>query len=184
LLSAELSDPNDLQTVELYTQSGEKYNPPDGAKLFVVEAGKSWKIAVACDDGVAPNPDMQQGERELYSIANGARKAKIYLAADGKIEFENDNCKIAVNNDGKIEVDFSSELVVNAGTDSAVRFSELKAGFDQLKNDFNSFLNSFTLHKHTLVTAGSGTSGPPEPPPPVQSSASVDASEISEIKVP
>jgi hypothetical protein len=184
LLTAVISDPNDKQTVELFTQSGQKYNPPDGAKLFVVESGKSWKIAVACDDGVAPNPDMAQGDSELYSIANGERKAKIYLAADGKIEFENDNCKIAIDNDGKIEIDFSSELVVNSGTDNAVRFSDLKAGFDQLKTDLNAFIQKYGPHTHTGGVAAGGLTGSPNPPIPLDSTATIDAAKIDEIKVP
>ena len=50
-------------------------------------------------------------------------------------------------------------------SDFMVRFSELKAGFDQLKSDFNT-------HSHTAH----GT------PPTTPSTASVDSCKIDEIK--
>ena len=64
-------------------------------------------------------------------------------------------------------------MEINGNADFAVAFNDLKSGFDTLKSDFNTFL--------THVHGGSGT---PPVPPAVPSTASVDASKISTIKVP
>jgi hypothetical protein len=62
-----------------------------------------------------------------------------------------------------------------------VRFNELKSGFDQLKQDVNSFITTkYNLHQHvetggtTDVTVLTGTS----------STASIDNAKITKIEVP
>jgi hypothetical protein len=97
MLQVELSDPDDKQWVELFTQSGEDYNPPNDSTVIVVEAGDAWKIAIATDDGIAPSVD--QGERELYSIdATGLlKKVTIKLLKNGDLEIGNGIGTITMN---------------------------------------------------------------------------------------
>lgn len=89
-------------------------------------------------------------------------KARIYFRNNGKITF-------------KIED--------QEGGDFAVRFNELKAGYDELKQDHNDLIaayNAFLVHVH-------GASGTPPVPPAVPespSTASIDDAKISEIELP
>lgn len=76
------------------------------------------------------------------------------------------------------------DIIFNSGSDNAVRFSELKTGFDQLKQDFNKFVTTiYNVHVHpgvlsggasTLITTNVGTS----------TTASIDNAKIDNIKVP
>jgi hypothetical protein len=85
------------------------------------------KGAVAVSDDLAPEVDP--GEREIYSTDNPAteKKARIKLGSD-------------------------SVVTINQGTDFAVRYSALEAAFNQLKSDFD-------LHVHGGVTVGGGSTG-------------------------
>ena len=86
--------------------------------------------------------------------------------SDGNIQ-----ATVFFRNDGNLEV--------NGNSDNMVRYSELKAGFDQLKADFNSFVTTYNTHVHpspaggsTGVTPSSGSA----------SSADIAASKIDNVK--
>ena len=115
LLQVQITDPDDIQTVEQMTQSGEDTNPANGAKVVIVQNGVSYKMAIAVDDGIVPT--MNPGEKKLYSISSGAIQAFINLLANGDIE-------------------------LNGNAKSAVSFAELKTAFDQLKSDFDTHIHS------------------------------------------
>lgn len=51
----------------------------------------------------------------------------------------------------------TTQVELNGNTNFAVKYTELKTAFDQLKSDLNS-------HVHTGVTTGGGSSGPPATP--------------------
>lgn len=125
LLQVEISDPDDLQTVQLMTAGGDDYSPPDGSIAVIVKSGDSWKMAVAVDDNVEPADDLEKGERELYSSDGGARKAKLRLKKDG-------------------------QQVLNDGGDTAVAFSRLQTAFDQLKSDFDALVAKYNPHVHPV----------------------------------
>lgn len=83
---------------------------------------------------------------------------------------------IHLKNDGVIQI--------NGDNDNAVRYSELKKGFDSLKSDFNKLVNAFNSHVHATAAVG-----PPVPPTPIPSVipaktslASIDKSKIDDIK--
>ncbi len=115
LLTVEITETDDIQTVELMRQAGEDTNPPDGSKVLILSVGDAWKIAVASDDGIVPS--VNPGEKKLYSTNSGAIQAFINLLADGTIE-------------------------INGSTDFAVRFTALETAFNQLKSDLNSHVHS------------------------------------------
>jgi hypothetical protein len=155
LLQVVVSDPEDVQTVELIRQAGEDYNPPKGSRVIILDLGSAWQVGVAVDDGITPEVD--EGERELFSSVGGVKKAKFKLNKEG-------------------------ELVLNDGTDFGVAFNELKSGFDQLKNDYNTFLSQiFNLHTHTSAAPGSPTGVPV--PVGTSSTASVDGAKVTKVRI-
>jgi len=95
-------------------------------------------LIVICYFDEVSKKALEIGEKRIYSTNEGALAASLFLSKDGV-------------------------LVLNEGEDFAVKYNELKAGFDQLKNDYNSFLNSFNLHTHGVISLGNPTSTPIKP---------------------
>ena len=137
---------NDSQVLHCFAP-GIEVNPADGSNLVLAQIG-GFTVAVG---GVNQEiePDVERGEIRFYSTDDAGKiiKAIIKFKADGTLE-------------------------LNGATDSAVKFAELKSGFDSLKSDFNSFLT----HVH-------GLSGTPPVPPALPSTASVDSSESADVKI-
>ncbi|MHA1287295.1 MAG: hypothetical protein ACTSPB_07815 [Candidatus Thorarchaeota archaeon] len=130
LMEVEITDPDDLQDVELMRMAGVDSNPPANSLCFIVQSGESWKIAVAVNDNIesAAGP----GEHEIYSSDGGVKKASAYFKSDGT-------------------------LILNFGNDNAVRFSELETAFNQLKADHDDLVTKFLAHIHTTTaTIGLG----------------------------
>lgn len=115
MLQVEISDPDDIQSVQLMNQSGEETNPPNDSQVIVVSIGESFKVAVAADDNIIPT--MAIGERKIYSTSAGAVSAFINLLASGVIE-------------------------INGNGEFAVGFTAMKAAFDQLISDFDLHIHS------------------------------------------
>lgn len=133
LLEVELTDPDDIQTVELLTEMGLDYRPTDDSAVVVLSLGPAWKVAIACDDRVTKT--MDKGEKEIYSLVGTTKKASIKWLADGVLE-------------------------LNGNEDFAVRFNELKTAFDQLKSDFDDHTHVTTA---TISTGPAGAISPPSP---------------------
>lgn len=108
LLQVVVSDDDDVQTVELI--GSDEFNPVDGTKVLLVDITPSWVVAVAADDLIPPEIDV--GERRIYSSDGVGRKATILWKNNGQLE-------------------------LNGKGDFAVRFSKLEEGFNQLVADFN-----------------------------------------------
>lgn len=117
LLQVEVSDADDIQTVELMTQAGDEYSPIDGAKVLLVQLGPAWVVAVTGDDLMPPG--ITEGERRTYSQVGGTRKASIYWRTSGQLE-------------------------LNGTGDHAVRFAALETAFNQLKSDFDGHAGHFS----------------------------------------
>lgn len=84
LLQVQISDDQDVQTVELFGPSGEDTAPANGSRVVILSIGNAWKIAIGVDDGITPT--AAAGEKILYAINNGSIAAKIHLKADGKCD--------------------------------------------------------------------------------------------------
>jgi len=133
LLQVEITDPDDVQNVELFRQSGEDYNPRDDARVMIVDLGEALKIAIACDDGIEPSVDP--GERELYSIdSTGAKSAY---------------CRF--NDDGTV--------TLNGEGDNAVRFAPLEDAINELKTKLNDLITAYNAHTHLVAGALGGGPG-------------------------
>jgi phage baseplate assembly protein V len=131
--------------------------PPNGGEAVVVylNGNRDHGVAVAVDSAVDRPKDLRDGEVELYS------KHGHYLF------FKNDGV---------------AHLMGDA--DFAVAFNDLKAGFDQLKNDLNTFITTtFNAHVHPGVMAGPASTGP-TPTPGIATAASIDAAKVDEVKLP
>ena len=155
LLQVQITDADDVHTVEYMSPPGEDSNPPDGAKVLIIDVGRAYKIAIAADDNISPS--MAEGEKKLYSISEGSIAAFINFLSSGIVE-------------------------INGNDDFAVRYNELETGFNQLKADFNNFVTSvFNAHNHPTAPNGpvstpsvSGSS----------SAADISAAKVDEVKLP
>ena len=157
LLTVELSDSDDIQTIEYYDDGGRDYRPPDGAEVVVIDVSPSHRVAIAVDDLFEST--VAKGEQELYSTdaAGTSKAATVYLKNDGTIE-------------------------ILDNTDFAVRYSILKSGFDKPKADFDTFVTTvYNVHTHTSPAGGS--TGVPAALG-AASPADISGCKIDEIKVP
>lgn len=89
LLQVEISDPDDVQTVQLMNPAGENSNPPDGSQVLIIDIGSAFKVAVATDDGI--EPFGSPGDKQIYSVDGGLIKAFINLLTSGNIELNGNN---------------------------------------------------------------------------------------------
>ena len=84
LLQVEMTDPDDIQTVEYMSSAGDDTIPPEGSLVTILSVGSAWKIAIASNDGIAP--EMDEGERKIYSSSGGMVKAFINFMKNGNLE--------------------------------------------------------------------------------------------------
>lgn len=111
LLQVEITDPDDVQTIEQAIQVNDDTNPPLNSEVLVLSVSPAFKLAIVLNDGIEPT--MEPGERKIYSTENGAIKAFVNLLKTGIIE-------------------------INGDADFAVRYNALQTAFDELKSAFNS----------------------------------------------
>lgn len=93
MLQVEITDSDDIQTVELRNTSGEDNNPVNGLQVLILDVGSAFKLAIATDDGITPS--MLPGEKKIYSIDAGTISAFINFFLGGIIEI-NGNADFAV----------------------------------------------------------------------------------------
>ena len=155
LLQVQITDADDIHTVEYMSPPGEDSNPPDGSKVLIIDVGRAYKVAIAADDNISPS--MEKGEKKLYSISEGAIAAFINFLSSGIME-------------------------INGNSDFAVRYNELETGFNQLKADHDDFVaNVYGLHSH--ATAPTGPVSPPSVLG-AASTADISAAKVEEVKLP
>ena len=153
VLQVEITDDQDVQSVELYRMPGEDYNPSDGTRVLVITIGTS-KAAIAAADVPAVD-DLEKGEREYYSDDGENRLATIRLNAD-------------------------SEVILNKGSETSVRYDKLQTAFDQLKSDHDGLLTYVLAHLHP----GIGVAPTPPVPPLLPSTADITPAESETVKLP
>lgn len=158
MLQVEITDPEDVQAVQLMTQAGEESNPPDGSRVTLVRVNDAFKIAVAVDDGIEPS--MGRGEKKLYSTSSGAIAAFINLLTGGNIE-------------------------LNGNADNAVRYAALESAIDDLADQVNTFIAAFNTHTHSYLP-GPGSATPTAPPaaPGVDVVPDITGSKVDEVTLP
>lgn len=147
ILQVELIEGEDVRSIEIFSSSD--FNPANGTRVYICDVSDSYQVAVATSDGLAPESDP--GEIEIYSTDNPvtAKQARIYLNKDG-------------------------EIILNQGSDFAVRFSALETAFNQFKSDYDA-------HTHPYVDTPVGPSTTSATTP---STADISGAKIEEILVP
>lgn len=131
---------------EFFQLPGIFCKPQDGGQGVVLDCG-GINIVIAGHD-YKFNEDTEKGETLLYSYdASGVLKGKILINKDG-------------------------DIVVNDGTDFAVRYSALETAFNQLKSDFDA-------HVHGGVLVGTASTGATTP-----STADITGAKVEEILIP
>lgn len=157
LLQVRISDPKDIQTIELMTPPGDDSIPPAGSRVVILQPSKSWKIAIANQDSITPQAG--EGEKRLYSQAGGSEQAYIFIKSDGTIE-------------------------VNGNSKTAVRFEDLQTALNTFKNSIESAIaGAITGHIHAVVTPPAGPTGPGSgAAPPV--AVDISAAQAQEVKLP
>ena len=79
-----------------------------------------------------------------------------------------------------VELDATGNVIINGSSDFAVAFNDLKAGFDQLKADFNTHVHAGSSSPAGLCTILS----PAASVPPAPSTATIDAAKVESVKLP
>jgi len=134
ICDVEFQDNEDVRKVQIMNMSGVNVRPRVGQKILVLDLGGGFEIGIATDDMI--DADLEDGEIEIYSIdSNGAKSGKVKIKPNG-------------------------ELVLNDGTDYAVKYSKLESEFNKLKDDFNSHVQNYNSHTHvTTATVDAGLVG-------------------------
>jgi hypothetical protein len=111
LLQVEVSEPDDVQTIELFKSGGLDYNPPTNATVIVLSVTDALQIAVAVNDGVAP--ESEPGEIEIFSVAEyaGEKKARMKFFTDGKAK---------INDGGPAAARVGDQIQITPVTDPAL----------------------------------------------------------------
>lgn len=176
MLSVQMTDGDDVQSVEYYDDGGSDYRPPDGAEVVVIDVSPSHRVAIAVDDLLTPA--VSKGEKEIYSTdtAGTAKAATVLLKNDGTIE-------------------------ILDNTDFAVRYGALETKLAELESNLNALKDDYNAHAHGIPplidsTSGAVTAAPPgaiiaetgvsaaNPPNGATSSVDFTPARIDEIKVP
>lgn len=103
---------------ELYNPPGEDSTPLPEDDCIIIRREEIGQFVIV--GFLVNNPITNPGEKLLYSRNNlGAKKAKIYMKNDGKIE-------------------------INGNSDNLVTFADLKSAFDNFVNTYNSHTHAET----------------------------------------
>ena len=190
LMSKAEIEKNNYRKVELMFAVGFESRPAKTDKLIVIPFGGSQKNLIAIgskNDGLAPL-DVD-GESRMHSTneAGDSILAFLHMNYEGKILIEcNDDFRVIALNDlllnasRDIKANATNEMVLQNGSDYAVRFSAIEALINQIESNFNFFINNtYNLHVHAGV-------GVPNYPIPVSNPISLDPApmKIDDIRVP
>lgn len=149
-----LFGPDDVREKPIAAPYGVDGNPIKKMVGIYAKTGEDGKGVLL--GFIQENALADPGELRLFATdENGVEKAFIWLTNSGTIE-------------------------LNGNADNLVRYSKLKQGFDQLRNDFNSLIADYNGHTHP-VTSAPGTTGPVAVPLS-GSSASIVTSKINDLK--
>lgn len=150
ILQLEIIKGEDVRTVELFSQSGEDVNPANGCRANIISIIDSYLLAVGISDDLMP--ECEPGERELYSTDNPVTLKK-----------------------ARLKLDKNSHVVINQGTNFAVKYNELKTAFEELKKKFDE-------HTHPYVDTPVGASTTSATTTP--STADITTTKSATVRIP
>lgn len=183
-----------LNTVEKRTGfpvKGFSYAPPGDDSPGLPEdrhyiAKKDGQGNIVVIGTLVVSQGAKEGEKILYSRnSDGDTVAKIYFQNDGKLTIETDDeiniigsKKTIVDSVEDIEIKSNANLVLQNGSDFAMRFNEFETQINQIKQDINDHINvRYTPHTHIVPQAPSGTTVS-QTPLPVGIPSTVDFSNV------
>lgn len=161
----------DVRTVEFIPQSGEDTNPAKGSRIFVMNEDEfdsdSYQIGIASSDDLLPGNDP--GEKSIYSTDSPAteRKAEIKLDTNG-------NIIIDAYGGTLVEIKTDGTIVINSGTDNAIRYT----GYDV---DIQSIVTQVNANLTLIATAIGNLGGSYIPVPLVVNTI---GSKVAEVIIP
>ncbi len=147
---------------------GIMYKLPDSSDILAVllqKEGNEEDLMGFCTDIINRDTDLNDGE---VSFGVPTLKARMKFVDSDKIIFK---------------------IGDTEGGDFAVRFNELETAFNELKDDFNTFVNnvhnsSVVPHTHPGVTAGGSSTGAATIVTGTQSTADITPAKVEEIEMP
>lgn len=124
---------DDIVEFEQGSEFGIDSNPPKGTPLLMVKTDRASYVI----GSISGFKESDYGEFRAFSTDSEGKELKTY---------------IHLLNNGEIHL---------GGDDySAVRYEELKAQFDKLRDDFNDLVSKYNSHVHTTTaTVGTGPVG-------------------------
>lgn len=179
MLSVELSEAEDVQSVEYINQNGEQSSPLDDTTVLVLDLNQTWKLAIAINDLVDIDETLERGEKKIYAVdSDNNVVAWIYLNGDGSIRLDNGS--------GSIELTASGNIVNNDGSDWVTQFTAMKSAFDTLLSDLNTFITTYNSHTHPYLPGPPGSTTPTSPTTSTGTSSSADMSsaKVETVLVP
>lgn len=112
LLQCAISADDDIQLVEYMNAPGDNTIPPIGSIVTILSAGRSWKIAIACNDTKDFDSGLSEGDKYLYSKSEASY---VRILSDGNIE-------------------------LNGNSDNAVRYADLNTALQSYVEAVNAAL--------------------------------------------
>lgn len=103
MLNCEITGPDDIQSIQYMSSPGDNHIPPNGSIVYILQAGKSWKIAIAGVKDTDFDNTLNEGER-IIKVDGGSY--------------------VRWNDDGTIEL--------NGNLNSAVTYAALNAGLQAM----------------------------------------------------
>lgn len=138
LLQVEISDPDDIQTVEYLQAAGVDYRPRPNTTVLVIGLGSAWQVAIAADDGIEPS--AAAGEYEIYaSTSGGAKGGKLKCYPGGTVE-------------------------AGAGVDWVAMAGKVLTELQAIKSHLDALKTAIDTHTHTVAITGPAGTTPTTPP--------------------
>lgn len=161
--------------------------------------GKTMNAVLVLPYGVSAN--APRGANAVLLSNNGSTQDVIAIPfyaenrfrdlKEWEVQIGNYKVKSSIHfkDDGTLVIDSPGNVEIQGNSDFAVAFNDLKSGFDQLVDDFNTHIHATTATVGATSTPGivstpSLVSPAPPVPPPDPSTASIDAAKIDNIRVP
>jgi len=173
MLTIQVTEEDDTQTMQQVLFCGDQSGIVKESTAFIMEISEAFKVAIGFDDGI--KPEVDEGERKVYSQAAGAIKAFLHLKNSGAIDLHGDDLIDILSGAGK-------DINLNGDDDNAVRYSKYESQFNSLKDTVNDFITNHIAHTH-IGNMGADTS-PPSGMPPVPSTEDPTPAKVDNVRLP
>lgn len=153
---------------------------------------KGDPIFVSCENGNPRFPMWEYGWWLQDKLPSSATPGNyLFRTPSGHLfEMDDNNKEVKITHASGQSVILNDDQTIDilGNADNAVRFSELKSAYDELRDDLNSLISSHNVHIH-LTTATVGATAVPGVISPTGSAVApstgdISAAKINEIKTP